>query len=166
MNHSIAAPKEKNRPWRSAGGIRIRPLKGKRDPETKQHIYTYRVEVPGSITGKRKLKIFKTPEDANAYASLMHVERQNQGLAAFSLSDAQRADARQAFNLLAPFPGVTLAKVAEFYKQHFLPEGGDVTISQLINLYLEEKEQEELKERSLQDLNHRLNRFTEAFGDR
>jgi integrase len=161
-----AASKERNRPWRAAGGIRVRPIKGKRDPGTGAFIYTYRVEVPASITGKRTLKIFKTPEEANAYASLMHVQRQNQGLAGFSLSDSERSDARRAIDLLKPFPKVTLTAAVEFYRKHFMPEGGDITVLKLIDLYVAQKESEKLKERSLADLESRLKRLRMAFGDR
>jgi integrase len=164
MGDTKRALKEKNRPWRTDCGIRIRPLRGKRDPLTKEYSYTYRVEVPGSITGRRKLKIFKTPAEAEAYASLMHVQRQNHGLSAFALTDAQRADAKQAFEVLSAFPQVTLTEVAQFYRKHFMPEGGDVTVKQLVDLYLDEKEKEKLKERSIRDLQHRLNRFVSAFG--
>jgi integrase len=159
-------PKEKNRPWRAAGGIRIRPIKGKRDTDSSTFVYTYRVEVPASITGKRKLKIFKTPEEADAYASLMHVQRQNQGLAGFNLTDAERSDARTALDLLKPFPKVTLTSAVEFLRKHFMPEGGDITVKQLIDRYLAHKESEKLKERSLADLESRLNRLRTAFGDK
>jgi integrase len=159
MSASISGSKERIRPWRTSAGIRIRPLKG-------QSGYSYRVEVPASITGARRLKIFKTPAEAEAYASLMSVQRQNQGLAAFTLSDAQRSDAKKALELLQGLPGVSLTEVVQFYRKHFMPEGGDITIKQLVDLYLEEKEQERLKVRSMRDLSHRLNRFRAAFGAR
>lgn len=151
--------KQKNRPWRGPGGIRIRPLLNR------SGVYSYRVEVPGSITGKRKLKAFKTPGEAEAYASIMHVQRQNQGLAAFAMTDSDRTDAQNALKILKPL-GASLMDAAKFYAKHFSPEGGDLATTDLVARYIKQKGLKKLRDRSMQDLEHRLGRFTEAFGSR
>src|SRR5207253_2267204 len=125
--------------WRGPGGIRIRPLR------KRLGIY-YRVEVPRSVSGATKWKIFKTVEEAEGYASLFHVQRQNQGLSSFVLTDSQRADAQSAFALMSDISGVTLTDVVKFYRKHFLPEGGDITVRELVDRYLRIKQTEKLKE--------------------
>lgn len=94
----------------------------------------------------------------------MLVQRQNNGLAAFSLSDAQREDARQALELLKPASGCTLVQSVTFFLKHHRPLGGDINITQLIELFMVEKRRHNLRPRSLADLDHRLKVFERSFG--
>lgn len=151
-----------NRPWRTAGGIRIRPLKNKSGN------YSFRVEVPESVSGQRILKQFKTPDEAESYAGLMTVQRLNNGLAGFSLDEHQRSLARKAFDSLrvAGLTDELLPDAVSFYLQHHRPIGGDIKIDELVERYIGEKEKEKLRPRSIKDLESRLGAFTRTFGER
>ena len=127
----------------------------------------YRAEIPESITGQRILKQFKTEEEAESYAAVMVVHRKNNGLNAFSLSEAHRADAQRALNMLAESnPDVSLTELAEFYLKYARPAAGDITVADLITKYLDAKERQRLRPRSVADLDHRLGIFERTFGKR
>ena len=156
------AERQLNRPWRTPSGIRIRPLKNDSGN------YSYRVEVPESVAGKRVLKQFKTVEEAESYAGLMTVQRMNNGLAAFNLDEHQRSFARKAFDGLAHagLADDVLPDAVAFYIRHHRPEGGDILVRDLVDRYLAQKQQEKLRPRSIQDLESRLGLFGQTFGDR
>jgi integrase len=125
----------------------------------------YRAEIPESITGQRILKQFKTAEEAESYAAVMVVHRKNNGLRAFSLGEGHRADAQSALNLLAEAKlNVSLTELAEFYLKYARPAAGDITVTDLISKYVEAKERQHLRPRSLADLNYRLGMFERTFG--
>jgi site-specific recombinase XerD len=155
---TASTKREKCKPWRTSGGIRIRPLLNA------SGAYSYRAEIPESVTGTRLLRQFKTPDEAEAFAAVMLVQRQNSGLAAFTISDREREDARKALELLRASPGATLVQVATFFLKHHRPLGGDLSISELVAKFIAEKRLQNLRPRSLADLEHRLNVFTRTFG--
>ncbi len=158
---TIVINRQKLRPWRTSGGIRIRPLK------MPSGNVCFRAEIPESITGNRLLRQFKSREEAESYAELMVVQRKNNGLSAFNLSEDQRADARRAVELLgAAKVEMTLTGVAQFYLKHARPAAGDITVDDSIEKYLDAKERKKLRPRSLSDLDHRLKVFGRAFGQR
>ncbi|MST94341.1 MAG: hypothetical protein EXS33_03550 [Pedosphaera sp.] len=163
-----ARPKTlRHRPWTTPGGIRIRPMKNR------SGTYSFRVEVPESVMGRRTLRQFKTTEEAESYAAVLLRQRMNNGLAAFDLDDTQRNHARKAFDLLAikNCRAEDLETAVRFYLSHHRPEGGDVTVDQLMNDYLigkrngsTTKSQKPLRERSVADVEHRLGVFAKTFG--
>ena len=112
--------RQRLKPWRTSGGIRIRPLRNS------SGAISYRAEIPESISGQRLLRQFKTPGEAESFAAAMQVQRENSGLAAFSITDRQRDDARRALDVLRPLPDATLLQAAEFFVKHHRPLGGDV----------------------------------------
>jgi integrase len=160
----------KPRAWRTKDGIRIRPLRNRTDS------YSYRVEIPEAITGgTRILKQFKTTEEAESYAAVMVVQRKNHGISAFNLSEKQRRIAEKSFlklthNNLQP---AVLLEAVDFYISHNKPEGGDISVTALIEKYIAgkssgalAKNKRALRERSLSDLESRLGAFRETFGER
>jgi integrase len=152
--------RQKTAPW-DCEGIRIRPI------ENRSGRYSYRVEVPESVTGKRILKQFKTTEEAEAYAGQMVVKRKNSGLSAFTLTDSQRSDAHDALKLLSDSQcEVNLKQLAEFFIKHARPAAGDITVSELSERYRQAKERKGLRPRSLSDLKYRLGVFGLTFGSR
>jgi integrase len=158
---TTANTKSKSRAWRTAEGIRIRPLK------MSSGTIAYRAEIPESITGQRILKQFKTAEEAESYAAMMVVQRKNNGLRAFSLGEGHRADAHRALNLLAESKvDISLTELAEFYLKYARPAAGDITVTDLVAKYLDAKERQRLRPRSLADLHHRLGIFERTFGPR
>lgn len=150
--------RQRLKPWRTSGGIRIRPLRNR------SGAVSYRAEIPESITGQRLLRQFKTSGEAEAFAAVMQVQRENSGLAAFSITDRQREDARLALDVLRPLGDATLLQAAEFYVKHHRPLGGDISVGDLIQKFLAEKRRENLRPRSIADLDHRLNVFARTFG--
>lgn len=135
--------------------------------------YSFRVEVPESVMGRRTLRQFKTTEEAESYAAVLLRQRMNNGLAAFDLDDTQRNHARKAFDLLAikNCRAEDLETAVRFYLSHHRPEGGDVTVDKLMNDYIigkrngsTTKSQKPLRERSVADVEHRLGVFAKAFG--
>jgi integrase len=150
--------RQRLKPWRTPGGIRIRPLRNR------SGVVSYRAEIPESITGQRLLRQFKTSGEAEAFAAVMQVQRENSGLAAFSITDREREDARLALDVLHPLGDVTLLQAAQFYAKHHRPLGGDISVADLIQKFLAEKRRENLRPRSVADLNHRLNVFERTFG--
>ncbi len=154
----------KLRPWYfpDRGGIRIRPLK------MSSGSVAFRVEVPERIAGRRTLKQFKTTDEAESYASVMLVQRKNNGLAGFALTEDQRNIARNAFDQLsgANFPAPTLTTAVDFFLKHHRPEGGDISVDRLVDAFLKAKQKDKLRPRSLADLECRLGMFNKTFGER
>jgi len=134
------------KPWRTSGGIRIRPIRNR------SGAVSYRAEIPESITGQRLLRQFKTPDEAESFAAVMQVQRENSGLAAFSIDDTQREDARQALEILRPLPDATLLQAAQFFVKHYRPVGGDISVSDLIKQFMADKRRQNLRPRSISDL--------------
>jgi integrase len=129
--------------------------------------FSFRAEIPESITGKRILRQFKSREEAEGYAELMVVQRKNNGLSAFNLNEDQRSDARRAVELLrAAGIDTTLTGVVQFYLKHARPAAGDITVDDLIEKYQDAKERKQLRPRSLVDIEHRLSVFARTFGSR
>ena len=166
MNISKNSPakpetQSKNKPWR-VQGIRIRPLR------LKSGTTAYRVEVPERVSGKRILKQFKTPDEAESYAAVMVTERKNNGLNAFELTESQRADARNALEMLAKANcgDINLIQVTDFYLKHARPPAGDITVEELRHLYLDAKKRENLRPRSLSTISNRLGNFAKSYGSR
>jgi len=149
-------------------GIRITPLLNKGGS------CAYRVDVGQRVTGgKRIFRQFKTRDEAEAFASLMARERANNGVASFAISLDQRSLAERAFSLLqaSNLPETALLDCVQFYLRHHKPEGGDITVSALVERYIKGKRSGEtakggkpLRDRSLQDIESRLSIFCKSFG--
>lgn len=162
-------PTDRTKPW-TFQGIRIRPFAR----SERLGGYSYRVEC-GSKFGKQPWRQFPTWQEAEAHATAKHVELQNHGLRAFSLDDGQRSLADKAFRVLADagLPAADLEAAVTFYVCHHRPEGGDLTVDQVMDAYLTgkrtgaaAKSQRPLRQRSLDDLETRLGIFAKSFGSK
>lgn len=160
-SRTTTTKRQKLRPWRTEGGIRIRPL------TMPSGSVAFRAEIPESITGQRILRQFKSREEAESFAELMVVQRKNNGLSVFNLNEDQRADARRAVEILsAAKVEMTLTGAVQFYLKHARPAAGDISVTDLVEKYLDSKRRKKLRPRSLSDLEHRLSVFGRFFENR
>ncbi len=152
--------KRERTPVHRVDGIGIRELPSK----SGEGVY-YRVEVPASVTGSRVLKQFTRLDHAKGYAAQVAAQRERQGKAAFGLTDGQRIEAQKCFDRLTPL-NVSLTNAVDFYLEHARPAGGERTVDKALDEYLGLKRTKNLRERSLGDLETRLNRFALAHGSK
>src|SRR5436190_10419056 len=73
----------------------------------------------GFVNGKRERHTEDSLEEARTYAEQARIKRNNEGLAAFSLSSHIQRDAHQAHEKLKPH-GVTLTMAADHYLKHVI----------------------------------------------
>lgn len=129
----------------------------------------------GIINGERKQRSFKTKEAAEEWAGIKANELANNRVAVFELSDKHRMDALEAYRSFSttlgvdveslPSASMSLKKAVEFYLAHTKPEGGQRTVSEVKQEYLQAKLNAGRRQRTLQDLRHRMGRFAKDFGD-
>lgn len=117
-----------------------------------------------SIDGRQPK--FKTLEEAQGHAEAIRREHQNSGLGGFSISTAQREDAKKALDLLRD---VGLAKtrledIAEFYIRHNKPPAGEITLRDVADKFLENRRREGIKPVTLEGYASRLSQFCHAIG--
>jgi len=114
--------------------------------------------------GKRFRKIFTSKEDAKIWLSRHREKALVEGRAGLAFSDAQRADARCAFEELTAFQGATLSDAARHYADFLRRNERTVPVSELIALFLAAKKADGRSTRYLTDLKSRLKDFKESFG--
>jgi hypothetical protein len=120
------------RSWKLAGRLVIREL------ANASGNISFRLEVPAKVAGKRRQLQFRTFAEAQAEAASTLEHKEQNGLAGFTLSKQQYDDATRALAILQPF-GVTLEHAANYFAKHEKPKCGDITLSALVDLYVEEK---------------------------
>ena len=139
----------------------------KRKTKVKGHEYTYYVVDCGIVDGRRATKSFKPTEDgrlpreAEKWAEQKRRERARLGLDALRLSDQQKLDAIKALHVLGGRG--TLQEAVEFFVERRNPETKGLLLSQVIQEYLQEAEEDNLRPRSIQDLRNRLRKLDEFF---
>lgn len=130
----------------------------------------------GVIDGRRVQKSFKSKDEAKQWAQLKETAYANNQSAVFDLNERQRIDAVEAFSHLAeklgtsiqalPLKDVSLTRVVDYYLKHARPEGGQRTVKEVCEHYLQTKMAAGRRPRTMQDLTSRMGRFSKAFGDR
>ncbi len=113
--------------------------------------HSYRVTVPARLAGMRRFKQFASIETAEKWAAEQNAGIQQEGKKHFQLTPAQREAAIVAFSLLEG-TGLTLAEAVSLAKKHHQPSAGALTVTQVVEKLLLEKESENLRERSVRDL--------------
>ncbi|MDI1336138.1 MAG: hypothetical protein PSU94_08160 [Lacunisphaera sp.] len=127
--------------------------------------HSWRVLVPAKVTGSGRIrKQFKTYSKALAYCEGKADLSRASGKRAFVLSDAQREDAAEALRILGDLP-LSLSEAAEFARKHLKPESGDITLRQLVDRILREKQREKLRPASIYGIRFYMGRIAEQFGD-
>ena len=119
----------------------------------------------GMVEGKRVRYFFKEKAEAETKADQLRTERRNVGLAAFSLSDAQRAEAADCLEQLRPF-GKSLKDAVNHYLPHIKSLNQTVPFDVLVDELAAVKKGDGLSARYLQDLKSRLGIFATIFGER
>lgn len=119
------------------------------------------------LNGKRYQKTFKDKQDAEADAARLRAERdvelKNRTVSLTHLSDHERIDVLLARDKLAG--RATLLQSAEFFVDHnILPTGPVLTVNEAIERYALQSQEDGLRDRSLEDLRGRLQKFADTFG--
>lgn len=126
--------------------------------------YTFHLVQGWREDGKWQRKQFKTEKEAQRFAALKRVEMENQGRAQrmilSPLTDDQNTQAVQAFDILAGT--YTLAEAVTFFLKHHRPPEFTIRLRDATALYLDEKERDGLRPRTLQGIGWTLDLFTTA----
>lgn len=162
--HSGHSAKTGLRLWKLQGRLVIREL------ANASGNVSFRLDVPAKISGKRRQLQFLTFAEAQAEAVATLEHKEQNGRAGFALSRQQYEDATRALASLQPF-GVSLEDAANYFAKHERPKQGDITLSALVDLYVEEKRKGTnakgglpVRERSLLDIKSRLGMFSRTHG--
>jgi len=114
--------------------------------------------------GKWQRKQFKEEKDAQRFAALKRVEMENQGRAQrmilSPLSDEQNSQAVQAFDALGET--YTLAEAVSFFLKHHRPPEFTIRMRNAIALYLDEKERDGRRKRTVKSIAWTLRLFNTA----
>jgi len=124
---------------------------------------SYQVDV-GMVEGKRKRVNFATKQEAQTYAEDCRIARANEGMAAFALPMDVRLDAAKANQILAPHK-VTILEAAKHYQKHVLAYKTAPLVNVIVERYIADCENRNLRPRTIGDLKHRLNSFAVDFGN-
>jgi len=138
---------------------RIRPRRTK----VKGKSYSYWLVDCGHVDGKRVTITCKTKKEADLAAERKRIERNKIGLDALRLTENQKKDAVKAFSMLGDTGSLTDA--VSFFLAHQSPEGGQKTVSELFQEYIESKIRANRRPRTISDIRHRIGKLAEDFGD-
>lgn len=130
---------------------------------------SYQVTVPSKQTGGARIrKQFSTVEGAEEYASEVTDGKQKQGEVFFKATDAERNEFAQVLPKLREH-GISLTQAVDFAVERLRPEGGEISVSELVQEKLKSKrirfERGDLRERSFRDFRHRSEKFSQEFGE-
>ena len=134
-----------------------------RNEEVKGRKYTYWIVDCGILNGSRKTHTYKTEKEAIKKAEAIRREQAKIGKVALRLSDAQKQEAARAYEILNG--AGSLIDAVEFFVAHACPDGGHITVKQLLELFVEAKTQAGRREATLHNIRVRVGRFAHDFGD-
>lgn len=117
--------------------------------------------------GKWKRKQFKNRADAEREAALKRVELENKGrkqhMVLSPLTEKQHEQARQAFDKLGGT--YSLDQAVEFFLRHHRAPDYTITVRDAAKLFLDEKERDGLRPRTIEGLKWTLKLFRKASGN-
>ena len=119
----------------------------------------------GLINGKRERRTFQSKVEAETFGEMARVKKQNEGTAAFGISESVRVDASKASAMLAPH-GVSLVEAARYYIDHVLAYRNAPPLSEIVTNLIDEATRNERRQRTVEDLRYRLDTFAVDFPDR
>jgi integrase len=125
---------------------------------------SYQVDL-GFVEGKRKRRNFATKVDAEAFAELSRVLKANEGTSALALPQAVRLDATKANQILAPH-GISILEAARHYEKHVLAYKTAPPVKDIVEIYITDCKQRNLRPRTIEDVEDRLRMFSADFGER
>lgn len=147
----------------SASGITIREVLREKDGQT----WTTHLVQGWREDGKWKRKQFKKRADAERFAALKRVEMENKGrkleMVLSPLSEEQTAEAAAAFEKLGDT--YSLSEAVQFFLANHRPPEFTTTISEGMKLYLDDKERDGMRPRSLRGTKGVLTAFHKANED-
>jgi integrase len=108
---------------------------------------------------------YATLAEARTRAEQARIGRANDGNAAFTLSQHIRLDAFKASEILAPHD-VTILEAAKYYQKHVLAYKSAPTVKEIVEKYVTDARQRNLRPRTIGDLCSKLNTFAADFGER
>ena len=126
---------------------------------------SYLVLIPSSLAGKRIRKQFKEIENAFAWAKEQFEQILKYGQHHYNLNHNQSKDVTNALEKLEGFD-LSLSEAAEFAKLHLNPPAGDISVLELTAIMIVEKEKQNLRARSINDIRSRMGIFSRNFGAR
>ncbi|MCX7010298.1 MAG: hypothetical protein NTY53_24175 [Kiritimatiellaeota bacterium] len=124
------------------------------------------------INGERLQRTFRDKREANALLEQLKAERRveekNRAVSMVNLTDDQRMEVLQAYQLLNG--KASLLDAVNFFVEHLFSEKGEplpqITVREAVEKYVANRTEKQLRERSLRDLRVRLARFVTMFGDK
>ena len=119
----------------------------------------------GTIDGKRQRHTFETKAQADTFAEMARIKKQNEGASAFGISEKVRVDATRATQLLAPHD-VTLVEAAHYYLDHVVAFQNAPTLQETVTKLIEEATRNDRRQRTIGDLRYRLETFAADFPER
>lgn len=117
---------------------------------------------------KKYRKRFKTLEEAKVHAQKLLIRLKNDGLNGFKLSSAEQLDATNAYEIISGL-NVNLVQTAKFYKDCLNQNGSSMSVSDLIDDFLERKSNdrekgEGVRDRTISDYRSRYKRLKSEIG--
>jgi len=128
----------------------------------------WQVAMGSEVRDGKRVRLRRTFADrgeAETFAGLKRIERINHGTASVSMPVKLRADALEAARLLAPYGDELLDVVREHIRHRQLVDKSE-TVSNAVEALLLAKQSDGASKRYLKDLQTRLRRFAETFGER
>lgn len=122
----------------------------------------------GKVFGARRRKTFSQLSEAEQYAADMRAERaqlrmvrsherRNHAVTLANLTDTQRAEIIQAYEVLGVNRG--LLDAARFYVQHSTPDVGELSLENVFDAYIKSKRNANRRPRTIRDAESKLRSF-------
>ena len=150
-------------PKTAAGNITIRPI----TREKKDQVWVTHLVQGWQENGKWKRKQFADRSEAERFAALKRVEMENKGRAQqmvlSTLTQDQQDRAADAFARLGTtYP---LGEVVDFFLRHHRPPDFTIRANAALKIYLDDKERDGVRDRTLVSMTSVLEQFTTATAD-
>jgi integrase len=130
-----------------------------------RHSATAKYVIEGlRVNGKRKRLFFSTKQKADEEFARLKIKRRKEGENALRISDSLRIMALESEQKLTPF-GKTLQDAVEFYVHYLQQALQSISVSVLIDDYLAVQKRLKRSQPHIKDLQQRLGRFKEDFGE-
>jgi len=123
-------------------------------------------QVAFQVNRTRIRKTFETKGEAETFAAQEQTRIENEGRAAYSLSDETRTEAARAVEKLKPYDGETITNAVNFYIQHVLAYRNAPTVKTVLAEILSHKLASGRRERTIRQFRFMCERFALSFGDR
>jgi integrase len=117
------------------------------------------------VKGQRIREAFETKEQAETRAAQIRQMIENQGAAAFGISDRVRVQAGEASEKLKPF-NVEIIEAVDYYIEHVLAYRDKPAVNATIAEIIKVKEANGRRQDTIENFRVRAERFAETFGDR